>query len=122
MSTTHVDYHGKGREKFELTPDRVWNLAYECEFTQIVPCLKDPDSFRRLGHKHQEVNGMVFVQFDYTAINEFRGRVKGRKILQLHALTPDETFNPSVMEQFFVEWPSPHSATTMLTRSIFETD
>ena len=103
MSTSHVDYHGKGREKFELTPDRVWNLAYECEFTQIVPCLKDPDSFRRLGHKHQEVNGMVFVQFDYTAINEFRGRVKGRKILQLHALTPDETLNPSAMEQFFVE-------------------
>lgn len=54
------------------------NIARECEQTYIRPFLKDPNSFRYLGHNYvMQGDRKVDVHVSYTATNGFGGRVRG---------------------------------------------
>ena len=62
--------------KWEPTPGNVRRLARACE-DRIIPALKDPHSFRRLGEGMSDLtDNNVTVWVDYTATNGFGGRVR----------------------------------------------
>ena len=69
----------KEPEKFEITTHSVRNLALSCENKQIKPFLKDPGSFRELGHSYNHNSKVINVTVDYTATNSFGGRVRNSK-------------------------------------------
>ena len=69
-------------KKFKVTPTSVAMLALDCAQKHIRPYLKDPQSFRELGHGYQirESENLLDIQVRYTATNGFGGRVQNSKI------------------------------------------
>ena len=71
----------KEADRWKPTKYNVAMLALSCEQKQIRPNLKDPNSFRELGHSYEMKanNTHVYVTVDYTATNGFGGRVRAQK-------------------------------------------
>ena len=65
---------------FVVNRTNVAMLALDCEKDHIRPFLKDPNSFRKLGHTYKETVDQIYVQVNYTATNGFGGRVQGNKV------------------------------------------
>jgi hypothetical protein len=70
----------KQADTFQVNRTNVAMLALSCEQKQIRPFLKDPNSFRKLGHTYKETVDQIYVQVNYTATNGFGGRVQGNKV------------------------------------------
>ena len=51
-------------------------LAYSCAEKFIKPALRDPNSFRELGHSYSMTDTHVTITVSYTATNGFGGRVR----------------------------------------------
>ena len=67
-------------DAFVVNDQNVAMLAVDCEQKQIRPSLKDPNSFRSLGHTYKETVDQIYVQVNYTATNSFGGRVQNSQV------------------------------------------
>ena len=64
------------KKLFQPTRYNVSNLAITCTNTLIKPQLRDPHSFRKLGHGYTMTDSHITVWVNYTATNGFGGRVR----------------------------------------------
>ena len=64
------------KKLWEPNRSNVPMLAYSCSAIFIKPALRDPHSFRELGHSYSMTDTHVTITVDYTATNGFGGRVR----------------------------------------------